>query len=95
VSEVVMKLGIIGLGKLGLPLAVLLSKHFKVYGVDVSKQRIQQIMSRERFFEPGINEYLEKYGDNLTVSTSYNILRYCRIVFIVRQTLSLPDGKFD
>lgn len=90
-----MKLGIIGVGKLGLSLAVLFSKHFKIYGVDVSKQRINQIMNRERFHEPQVNEYLEKYGSNLRVSTDYKTLKICRVVFIITQTPSLSSGKFD
>jgi len=89
------KIGIIGLGKLGLPLAVLFSKHFKVYGVDISERRINQIMNCERFHEPQVNEYLEEYGSNLKVSTDYKILKSCSVVFIIAQTPSLPSGKFD
>lgn len=90
-----LKIGIIGLGKLGLPLAVIFSKHFKVYGIDVSEQRIQQILNREKFFEPQVNEYLEKYGNNLTVSTDYLLLENCDVVIVITQTPSLPNGKFD
>lgn len=89
------KMGVIGLGRLGICLAPLLSKHFKVYGVDVSEQRINQTINRERFHEPQVNEYLEKYGNNLTVSTNYNILQNSDVVFIITQTPSLPTGKFD
>lgn len=90
-----MKIGIIGVGKLGLPLAVIFSKHFKVYGIDVSEQRIHEILNRENFFEPQVNEYLEKYGNNLTVSTDYLLLENCDVVIIITQTPSLPNGKFD
>lgn len=91
----VRKIGVVGLGKLGLPLALVFSRCFKVYGVDVNKQRIQQIKNAERFFEPQLNEYLERYGENLTVSTDYTILKDCRVVFVITQTPSLPSGKFD
>ena len=90
-----MKIGVVGLGKLGLPLAVLLSKYFEVYGVDTNKQRIKQITNRKPFFEPHVNEYLEKYGHKLIVSTDYRILKTCNAVFIVAQTPSLPTGRFD
>lgn len=90
-----MKIGVVGLGKLGLPLAVLLSKHFKVYGVDVFNTRIKEIQNRQKFFEPHINEYLEKYGRNLSVSIDYNSIKDCDIVFLITQTPSLPSGKFD
>lgn len=88
-------LGVVGCGKLGLPLAVLLSSKFKVRGVDVSSEKVQQILNRESFFEPHVNEYLEKHGDNFTVSLSYQTLRDCDIVFILTQTPSLSSGKFD
>jgi len=89
------KLGIIGLGKLGICLAVLFSKHFKVCGVDISERRIQQIKNREKFYESQVNEYLQKYGKNLTVSTDYAILKNCDVVFIITQTPSSLNGKFD
>ena len=88
-------IGVIGLGKLGLPLAVLLAKHFRVYGVDVNPKRIQRILKRENFFEPHLNNYLEKHRDNLFVSIDYSELKDCDVVFILTQTPSLPSGKFD
>jgi len=91
-----MKIGVIGLGKLGLPLSLVFAKAgFEVYGIDVSGTKIQQILKRERFFEPHVNEYLEKYGNNLTVSTDYPLLKNCSVVTIITQTPSLPNGKFD
>ncbi len=90
-----MEIGVIGLGKIGLPLAVLLTKYLEVCGVDISEQRIEQIINHEKFFEPQINEYLEKYHKNLTVSTNYSILKNCDVVFIIIQTPSLVSGKFD
>jgi len=89
------KIGVIGLGKLGLPLAATFCKKFKICGVDISEERIRQILRRDKFFEPKLNEYLDKYGENLEVSTDYTILKGCDIVFIITQTPSLPSGKFD
>jgi UDPglucose 6-dehydrogenase len=90
-----MNIGIVGLGKLGICLAVTFSKHFRVFGIDVSEQRIQRILNQERFVEPQVNEYLARYRHNLTVSRDYDILRGCDLVFIITQTPSLPSGKFD
>jgi len=90
-----MKIGVVGLGKLGLPLAVLFSKHFTVYGVDVSERRVEQILKREEFFESQVNNYLEKHGNNLIVSADYSSITDCDVVFIITQTPSLPSGKFD
>lgn len=88
-------IGVIGLGKLGICLAVLFSKCFKVFGVDASEERIREIENRDRFYEPQVNEYLEKYGRNLAVSTDYDILQKCDVVFIITQTPSLENGKFS
>lgn len=91
-----MKIGVVGLGKLGLPLSLVFSKAgFKVYGVELDSKRILQIINNEHFDEPKVNEYIEKYGANLTVSRDYAPLEKCEVVFILTQTPSLPDGKFD
>jgi UDP-glucose 6-dehydrogenase len=66
-----------------------------VYGVDVSEKRLEQIRNREHFVEPQVNKYLEKYGNNLTMSSNYSILSDCEVIFIITQTPSLPSRKFD
>lgn len=90
-----MKIGIVGLGKLGICLAVMFSKHYEVIGTDVSRKRIQQILNRERFSEPLVNEYLDRYGENLTVTVEYDALKACDVVFIITQTPSTTSGRFD
>ncbi|HDN73878.1 MAG TPA: nucleotide sugar dehydrogenase [Archaeoglobus sp.] len=90
-----MKIGVVGLGKIGLPLALVFSQRFKVCGVDLNKERIKSIVEHRRFLEPQVNEYLDRYKDNLEFSTSYEILRDCDVNFVITQTPSLPDGKFD
>ena len=40
-----MKISIFGLGYVGLPLAVALSKNYKVLGYDLDKERITQLRS--------------------------------------------------
>ena len=92
--------GVIGLGRIGLPLSVVLSKHFKVYGVDIDAQRIRDIQKCQTsavspFFEPMVNEYLKNYQSNLIPSTDYGILRRCKTVFIITQSPSNSNGKFD
>jgi UDPglucose 6-dehydrogenase len=91
----VKKLGVIGLGKLGLCLAALFAKKFKVCGMDVSTQRIKQISTQENLFEPSLKEYLKKYKDNISFSTEYESLKDSDPVFIITQTPSMPSGKFD
>jgi UDPglucose 6-dehydrogenase len=89
------KIGIVGMGKLGIAWAALMSSKFSVCGVDVSEERIRQIHNKAKFFEPHVNEYLEKYGKNLEASTEYDIVKDCYVVFVLTQTPSLPNGKFD
>jgi nucleotide sugar dehydrogenase len=93
-------IGVIGLGRIGLPLAVVLSKHFSVYGVDIDSRRIRDVQRAQTsedtpFFEPMVNEYLKDHQSSLTPSTEYNILRNCETVFIITQSPSTPEGKFD
>ena len=45
------KIAVIGLGYVGLPLAVELAKKFKVYGFDINKQRIKNI--KQNYDETG------------------------------------------
>ena len=90
-----MKIGMIGLGKIGLPLALVMSKKFQVYGVDIDEKRIRQIRMNEYIPEPHVNEYISLYGKNLKVGTNYEILKECEIVFIIVQSPSLPSGKFN
>jgi nucleotide sugar dehydrogenase len=91
-----MELGIIGLGKLGFPLALVFAKAgFKVKGVDISKERITEITSHRTFPEPQVNNYLEKYGMNLSVSTEYETLRNCEAIIVITQSPSFPSGKIQ
>jgi len=92
--------GVIGLGRIGLPLSAVLSKHFRVYGVDVDSQRIRDVRRSQTsgispFFEPMVNEYLKDYQSNLTPLTEYSILKNCETVFIITQSPSDAGGKFD
>jgi UDPglucose 6-dehydrogenase len=91
-----MVLGLVGTGKLGLPLALVFCKAgFEVCGVDVSEKRIESITRRIKFSEPQVNEYLEKYGERFSVSTDYRTLQDVSTVFVVAQTPSLRNKKFD
>jgi len=90
-----MNIGVVGLGRVGLPLALVFAKSHKTYGVDLNSQRCQAIIKRALFEEPQVNEYLEKYCSNLSVSTRYNNIKNCKVIFVIVHTPSLPSGKFD
>lgn len=93
-----MKLAIIGLGKLGLPLSLVFAKAgFEVIGIDVSKAKIDQIKEKytQKSPEPQVTEYLQKYGDNLTLTTDYQNLEDVPVIIVITQSPSLPDGLFN
>ena len=68
-----MKLCVLGLGYIGLPTAVMFSKHgVIVHGVDVNEEVIAKLQNKQlHIFEPGLEEMLIESMDNgsLTVST--------------------------
>ena len=53
-----MKIGIIGLGKVGSALAIVLAKHYEVKGVDYNYKQIKKLQQNTKTFEPHQNEYL-------------------------------------
>ena len=94
----VSKLGIVGLGKLGLPLALVLAKAgFKVFGCDTNPDRVDTIKQGKPIDsqEPHVLEYLEKYSKNIFLSTNIKILKDLEIVIILTQSPSLPSGKLN
>ena len=42
------RIGVVGLGYVGLPLALELGKHFKVIGYDIDSKRIRNLKKRNR-----------------------------------------------
>ena len=44
------KIGIVGLGYVGIPLAIALSKHFKVFCYDIDKSKIQNLKKKKITF---------------------------------------------
>lgn len=82
-----------GLGRIGLPLALVFCKAgFNVNGVDISPSRIKRIKDRDKFVEPKVDEYLEKYGDRLHVSTT--IEETPSVAFIAINTPLIEGGFF-
>jgi len=77
------RIGVVGVGRVGLPLALVMAKHFKVKAVDVSSQTVNQIKKRRHFTEENVNEYLEQHGDQLEVSVDFGLLRDCDVIFVV------------
>ena len=83
------RIGVVGLGYVGLPLAVEFGKHFETIGFDVNPQRVAQLRKgRDSTLEVSPEEL--RAAQQLTFTTDLEGLRSCR-VFIV--TVPTPiDG---
>ena len=79
------KIAIIGLGYVGLPLAVEFSKKFEVLGFDINQERIQELQS-------GIDSTLEVSNYELTAASALNYssevtdLKSCNVYIVTVPT---------
>ena len=67
------KIGVIGLGYIGLPLAAVLSDvGYPVVGLDVKEDMIERLnrLGKSDFYEPGLDELLAKNRDRLSFRLS-------------------------
>ena len=85
------QVGVVGLGYVGLPLAVEFGKHFETVGFDIKAQRIAELKAgRDNTLECSRAELRE--AKQLTYTTSLKDLGKCR-VFIV--TVPTPIDKYN
>ncbi len=85
------RVGIVGLGYVGLPLAVEFGKHFDTVGFDVNPRRIAELKAyRDSTLEISKSEFKESKG--LTVSSTLAALKRCR-VFIVTVPTPIDNYK--
>jgi len=89
-----MKIGVIGLGKLGLCLASVLGSKYKVRGIDKNKHVISEINGgRCPIKEKNLTKWLKRA--NLGVSTEYSTLSDCKVIFCIVPTPSQKKGGFS
>lgn len=88
-----MNVGFLGLGKLGLPVALSIeSKGHKVFGTDVNVKILENIKSRKiNYREQGAQELLEK--SNIEIKNLSGIVRDSDIIFVSIQTPH--DAKYE
>jgi UDP-N-acetyl-D-galactosamine dehydrogenase len=85
------KLGIVGLGYVGWPLAVEFGKHFKTLGFDIKAARIAELKAgKDSTLESDAAEL--RAAKHLTYSTSIKDLRTCK-VFIATVPTPIDDYK--
>ncbi len=91
------KIGIIGLGYVGLPLSVEFSKHYKVVGYDISEKRINDLKKNIDQNKEISRLELNK-SKKLTFTNNLDLLRNCNVYIITVPTpinnLNKPDLKF-
>ena len=89
-------IGVIGIGKLGLCLALNLERKYRVIGCDINQDYIDSINAKTFISnEPSVNELL-RASHNLVATTSLSkVLDECDTIFIIVATPSLQDGRYD
>lgn len=89
-----MNIGMVGLGKLGLPVAVALGQQHAVHGYDVNPVLMKK--RQYKYVEAGLGgESFQEMFDkaNLSFSRIEQVCRDCRVIFLAVQTPHLP--KFE
>ncbi|WP_018124521.1 nucleotide sugar dehydrogenase [Desulfovibrio oxyclinae] len=77
-------IAVVGLGYVGLPLAVALAEHFKVLGVDVSEKRVQEL--REGRDSTGEVDFSEVGDVDLEFTADVSRLKESRLVLVAVPT---------
>ena len=86
---------VIGLGKLGLPLAVILAKRFTTIGVDHDRTLVVQINKRQTSLpEPGLRDLLRFTALSATTDIETATLR-SDVTFVIVPTPSSTNGMFS
>lgn len=90
-----MKISVIGLGKLGLPMAAFYaSKGHKVTGLDVNTEAIKQLQAGECTIDETDLEPLLSQQD-IKFTTDFADVLDSKIVFVIVPTPSRPNGQFS
>ena len=93
-----MKISVIGLGKLGAPLAAVLAhKGHTIIGVDQDPKPVLWMnQGKAPVFEPGLERLIQTSHARLTATTEYEkAIRETEVSFIVVPTPSGPEGRFS
>ena len=87
------KICVVGLGYVGLPLAVILSRQFAVVGFDIKKQRVEELKESEDRTNEVDSEALR--ASTIEFSTDPNSMKSCRLIIVTVPTpvdeYKIPD----
>ena len=86
-SKNINKIGVIGLGYVGAPLACALANHYTVVGFDVNQQRIEELLNKEdktgEITAEKLGGVLELKADSgLILSSNEEALKDCNMYII-------------
>ena len=98
INVLLMKICVVGTGYVGMSLSVILARKFRVYALDLSKEKVEQINKKiSPINEPALQKYLETKNLDLEATTDIN-LAYENCDFVVIATPTNFDertGSFD
>lgn len=91
-----MKIGVVGLGYVGLVTAVVLAAHGNdVTGIDVDQRRIDSLKKGKiPIYEPGLNDLLDSVAQHISFSSDYRDISASDVVFIAVPTPTV-NGSID
>lgn len=90
------RMSIVGLGKLGLPLAAAMaSRGYHVVGYDNDPAKIERIRRNVLPCEPHLDELVRQYGKRLKFTADLEAIRETSCTFVVVPTPSLKNGDFS
>ena len=91
-----MKIGVAGLGYVGLSNAVLLAQHNDVYAYDINEERIRMVQNRQSpIKDKEIEEYLREKDLHLTaVTNAEEAYKDCSYIIIATPTNYDPDRNY-
>lgn len=87
----VKSIGIVGLGYVGLPLAVEFSKKFKTYGYDINSERVSQLIEGNDVTNECSKQDILNPSNNLFFTDNINTICNCNVYII---TVPTPINKF-
>lgn len=92
-----MKVGVIGAGRLGICLALLLEQSgYEVIASDIREDYVKGLNERRIVTnEPGVQELLSKATKLTATTDNFKVIMDCDIIFTLVATPSLPDGSYD
>lgn len=93
-----MNVSVVGLGKLGLPLACLHAQHNRVFGIDVNQSTVHAIGRGENpVRETGLSKLLfeVRQDGSFTAHTDFYSIANSEVTIVIVPTPSIHDGSFS